>query len=149
MLFRSHALYLFALVRAGSTEAAQWADSPDFAPPIEHRAGLIGALASVVPLSHYSGPGAAKHLGDAAWITPRTVYHAAMLRQAMGCSPVFPAPFATLYASLDSLAAFILANEEPVLRFFRSVEGMEEWELRARFCLSEPATLEEIGRAHV
>jgi hypothetical protein len=74
------------------------------------------------------------------------MHHAAVLRQAMQCSPVYPAPFATLFASRDSLSAFMLAHAPTLGAFFRAVAGMAEWELKANACLDSRAALEGLAR---
>jgi hypothetical protein len=121
-------------------------ESAALLPPILHRAGPIAALIGVVPLSEYCGADAAHHLGDLAWLAPRTMHHAAVLRQAMQVSPVYPAPFATLFASRDSLSAFMLAHAHTLGEFFRSVAGMAEWELKASACLDNRGALEALAR---
>jgi hypothetical protein len=114
--------------------------------PILHRAGPIAALIGMVPLSEYCGAEAAHHLKDLAWLAPRTMQHAAVLRQAMQVSPTYPAPFATLFASRDSLSTFMLAHAHTLGEFFRTVAGMAEWELKASACLDNRAALETLAR---
>lgn len=142
----AQAVYLFALVDGAAAFVANGCDSNPFSQPIVRRAGPIAALISMVPLSDYCGDDAAGHLSDPAWLAPRTMHHAAVLRQAMQCSPVYPAPFATLFASLDGLSAFMRAHAQTLGEFFRTVAGMAEWELRASTCLDNRAALEALTR---
>jgi hypothetical protein len=128
------AVYLYGLID-GAAAGIEPGLAPDLdiageagplSPPVLHRAGPIAALIGMVPLSEYSGPDSAQHLGDLAWLAPRTMQHAAVLRQAMLASPespVYPAPFATLFASRDSLSAFMLAHADTLGEFVRSVAG--------------------------
>ncbi len=140
------AVYLFALVDGAAVFGAAGCDSDPLRQPILHRAGTIAALVSMVPLADYCGALALQHLSDLAWLAPRTLQHAAVLRQAMQCSPVYPAPFATLFASLDSLSAFIRPHEPAIREFFRAVAGMAEWELKASARLDGRAALETLAR---
>ncbi|HVB17032.1 MAG TPA: GvpL/GvpF family gas vesicle protein [Stellaceae bacterium] len=97
------AVYLFALVDGAAADGelalSTGGESDPFSRPLLHRAGPIAALISMVPFADYCGADAARHLGDLPWLAPRTMYHAAVLRQAMQSSPVYPVPFATLFAS--------------------------------------------------
>lgn len=140
------AVYLFALVHGAAACVAAGGASDPFAQPILHRAGPIAALISIVPRSDYCGADAAHHLNDLAWLAPRTLYHAAVLRRAMECSPVYPVPFATLFASRETLSAFMLAHARTLGEFFRAVSGMAEWELRASACLDSRPALEALAR---
>jgi len=144
------AVYLYALIDGAAAGIAPGidiaGDSAPLSPPILHRAGPIAALIGMVPLSEYCGADAAHHLSDLAWLAPRTTHHAAVLRQAMQVSPVYPAPFATLFASRDSLSAFMLAHAHTLAEFFRAVAGKAEWELKATACLDNRAALEALAR---
>ncbi len=146
----AQAIYLYALVDSAAAfiEAGIEAggERDPFIQPILHRAGPIAALISMVPLSDYCGADAARHLSDLAWLAPRTLHHAAVLRRVMKCSPVYPAPFATLFANLDSLSAFMLAHAHTLGEFFGAVAGMVEWELKASACLDSRPALEALAR---
>jgi hypothetical protein len=151
------AVYLYALFD-GASAGIEPGAAPDLdvaggggplSPPILHLAGPIAALIGMVPLSEYSGPDAAQHLGDLAWLAPRTMQHAAVLRRAMQASPaspIYPAPFATLFASRSSLSAFMLAHAQTLGEFFRDLAGMAEWELKASACIDSRAALEALAR---
>jgi hypothetical protein len=144
------AVYLYALIdgAAAFIEPGMAADgeSGPLIQPILHRAGPIAALIGMVPLSEYCGADAARHLSDLAWLAPRTMQHAAVLRQAMQSAPVYPVPFATLFANRDSLSAFMLAHAHTLAEFFRAVAGMAEWELKASARLDNRAALEALAR---
>jgi Gas vesicle synthesis protein GvpL/GvpF len=140
------AIYLFALVDGAATFPAAGDASDRFPQPILHRAGPIAALIGIVPSADYCGADAAHQLNDLAWLAPRTIHHAAVLRRAMEFSPVYPAPFATLFASRDTLSAFMLAHAPTLGAFFRAVDGMAEWELKASACLDSRRALEALAR---
>ena len=141
------AVYLFALIEgAAAPGSAATADGPLPVPTV-HRAGAVAAIVSPVSLAEYCGPEAARHLGAVAWVAPRAVQHAAILRQAMQWSAVFPVPFGTLYASLGSLSAFMRAHQDTLVRFFATVAGKAEWELAASADLTRPDILERVARA--
>jgi hypothetical protein len=148
------AVYLYALIDGAAAGIAPGiasgidiaGESGPLSPPILHRAGPVAALIGMVPLSEYCGADAAHHLSDLAWLAPRTMQHAAVLRQAMRVSPVYPAPFATLFATRNSLSAFMLAHARTLGEFFRAVAGMAEWELKASACLDNRAALEALAR---
>ena len=142
---RALAVYLFALVRGVEAGAPLWSEKDPFPELFIHRAGTIGAVVSMVELADYTGPAASQLLSDVAWVGPRAVYHAGVLRQAMQWSPVFPVPFGTLYASLGSLTELMLAHQQTIGRFFETVDGMEEWELKASAAIDH-AALEAVAR---
>jgi hypothetical protein len=140
------AVYLFALLDGAAEADAADAAGAAFAPPTLYREGSIAALISTVPLSDYCGEDAADRLRDLAWLAPRTLYHAAMLQRAMASSPVYPVPFATLFANLDSLSAFMLAHAPTLLDFFRATAGLAEWELKLSARVDDRPALEAMAR---
>lgn len=140
------ALYLFAFSGDAPALAAGWEASALFARPSLYPVGPIAALITTVPLDEYCGPTAANHLSEVGWLSPRIVYHAAVLRRAMQYAPIYPAPFGTLYSSYDSLTRFMLAHQETIEEFFRAVAGQEEWELKATAAIGSLAALEAQAR---
>ncbi len=110
-----------------------------------HRVGSVVALTSIVPLTDYCGAEAERRLADITWLAPRAHQHATLVEWAMRLSPVFPAPFGTLYLSLDSLTAFMHAHEAKIADFLRTVAGKEEWELRASADLNGHEILEQLA----
>jgi hypothetical protein len=110
-----------------------------------HRVGSVVALTSIVPLTDYCGAEAERRLADITWLAPRVHQHATLVEWAMRSSPVFPAPFGTLYLSLDSLTAFMHAHEAQIADFLRTVAGKEEWELRASADLNGHEILEQLA----
>jgi hypothetical protein len=110
-----------------------------------HRVGSVAALIGIVPLTDYSGAEAEQRLADITWLAPRVRRHAALVEWVMRWSPVFPTPFGTLYASLDSLTAFMHAHEAAIADFLRAVAGKEEWELRATADFNGPEILDRLA----
>jgi len=110
-----------------------------------HQVGSVAALIGIVPLTDYSGAEAEQKLTDIAWLAPRVRRHASLVEWAMQWSSIFPAPFGTLYVSLDSLTAFMNAHEQTIADFLRTVAGKEEWELRSSADLNGPEFLEQLA----
>ncbi len=137
------AVVLFAFIEAGRTIARPSPERVNTDPrPIVHRAGSIAAMVGMVPLADYCGAEAERNLSDVEWLAPRAWRHAAILREAMLESAVFPAPFGTLYASLGSLTAFMAAHEATIARFLQDAAGKEEWGLKATADLGGQDVLE-------
>jgi hypothetical protein len=107
--------------------------------------GSIAALVGIVPLADYCGDDAERHLADVAWLAPRVRHHAELVKWAMRESPVFPAPFGTLYANFENLDAFLRAHETTISGFLREVADKEEWELRAGAEFDSPDALDELA----
>lgn len=110
-----------------------------------HRVGSVAALIGIVPLADYSGAEAELRFADIAWLAPRVRRHAELVEWAMQRSSVFPAPFGTLYTSLDSLSAFMLVHEATIAGFLQAVAGKEEWELRAGARFDSPEILDQLA----
>lgn len=111
-----------------------------------HRVGAVAAIADLVPVADFCGVDAEPHLRDVSWLAPRVRRHAEILAWAMQFSPVFPVPFGTLYASVESLAAFIVSHEATIARFLLDASNKEEWELRAAARLDDPTVLDQLAR---
>lgn len=110
-----------------------------------HKVGSVAALIGIVPLADYSGTEAEARFADIAWLAPRIRRHAELVEWAMQGSSVFPAPFGTLYRSLDSLDAFMQAHEATIAGFLEAVAGKEEWELRAGARFDSPEILDQLA----
>ncbi len=110
-----------------------------------HRFGSIIAFVGVVPIADYSGPKAERRSNDVAWLAPRVRRHAELVAWIAQSSSIFPAPFGTLYASLDNLTAFMRAHEATIAAFLRAVADKEEWELRADVSFDDPDVLDRLA----
>jgi hypothetical protein len=109
------------------------------------RVGSVTALVGLVPLLDYRGADGEGPSGDIAWLAPRARRHAELVAWMAQRSAVFPAPFATLYASLDSLTAFMRTHEATIAAFLRAVADKEEWELRAAAHFDDPGDLDRLA----
>lgn len=136
-----HAVYLFAFADRARIERLP--DGSDLPPPrpFVHAAGTIAAVVATVPIADYSGPFGERNLADLAWLAPRVRDHDLVCRRVMAGSPLFPAPFGTLYQSFASLTAFTMRHEASIAAFLRAVAGTEEWGLTAT---AEPASRETL-----
>ncbi|MGO9773100.1 MAG: GvpL/GvpF family gas vesicle protein [Roseiarcus sp.] len=110
-----------------------------------HRVGSVAALVGIVPITDYCGADAERHLADIAWLAPRVRRHAELVEWMTQWSSVFPAPFGTLYSSLDRLTAFMHAHEATIASFLRAVADKEEWELRAAAQFDDPDILDRLA----
>lgn len=90
----------------------------------------LGAVLSEVPLQEFCGETAEGRLRDLAWLAPRACGHQAILEQVMRQSPVLPARFATLFASLDSLQKFVLEHRDTIAEFFSGLGDKREWAVK-------------------
>ncbi|MBI1867363.1 MAG: GvpL/GvpF family gas vesicle protein [Methylocystis sp.] len=139
------AICLFAFVACvGAREPPPFDEAPEQR-PILHRVGAVTALIGVVPIADYCGADAERRLADVAWLAPRLRRHAELVAWAMRRSPVFPAPFATLYSSLASLTTFMRAHEATISSFLGAVADKEEWELRAVAEFERPDSLDQLA----
>lgn len=110
-----------------------------------HRVGSVAALVGVVPIADYCGADSEPHVSDIARLASRVRGHAELVAWTMQWSSVFPAPFGTLYSSLDSLTAFMQAHEATIAAFLHSVANKEEWELRAVAQFNDPDALDQLA----
>jgi hypothetical protein len=110
-----------------------------------HRVGSINAIICQVPLADFCGPEAERNLEDPAWLLPRIRYHESVVESAMAWSPVFPARFATLFASVASLTDFMRRHETAIARFLEQVTGQQEWTLRLTAALDDLATHDDLA----
>jgi hypothetical protein len=110
-----------------------------------HRARSIIALVGVVPVVDYNGADSERRLRDIAWLAPRVRRHAELVEWMTRWSSVFPAPFGTLYSSLDNLTAFMHAHEATIAAFLRAVADKEEWELRGLAHFDGPDALDQLA----
>lgn len=127
-------------------ELAEALLSPSTGGPLSvHRVGTIGAVICHVAMVEFCGVESERNLADPAWIMPRICHHEAVVERVMVSSPVFPARFATLYRSLDSLTDFMRKHEKAIARFLRQVTGQQEWALSVTVELDDLATLDALA----
>lgn len=147
VLASEDAVCLFAFAQSSGATERRLPDAALERRLILHCVGSVAALIGIVPVTDYCGIDAERRLADIAWLAPRVRRHAALVEWAMQWSSVFPAPFGTLYASLDSLTAFIHAHEATIAGFLSAVAGKEEWELRASAHLDGAEILDQMARS--
>ncbi|MDP2999723.1 MAG: GvpL/GvpF family gas vesicle protein [Bryobacterales bacterium] len=124
------AIYLYCL---GPSERLP----PVAAAGVDERSGVslwfcdeIGALLSEVPLDSFRGEQAEARLQELSWLGPRVCRHEAVIEEAMRHGPVLPARFATLFASADSLRAFVLRHRSAIAEFFSEIGAQQEWAVK-------------------
>ncbi len=110
-----------------------------------HCVKSVAALVGVIPIADYDGADSERRLSDIAWLAPRVRRHAELVAWMAQRSPVFPAPFGTLYSSLDNLTAFMHAHETAIAAFLCAVADKEEWELRAVAHFDDPDALDRLA----
>lgn len=139
------AICLFAFAQRMDAPGPRLPDATIEQRLILHCVGSISALVGVNAIADYHGADAERHLSDIAWLAPRVRRHAELVAWMAQSSSVFPAPFGTLFSSLDSLTAFMLAHEAPIAGFLRAVADKEEWELRAVANFDGPDALDQLA----
>jgi hypothetical protein len=110
-----------------------------------HRVGSIVALIGVVPAADYCGADSEGHFADVAWLAPRVRRHALLVEWAAQWSSIFPAPFGTIYSTLDRLTLFMRMHEATIAAFLSAVANKEEWELRAVTKFDGPDALDQLA----
>ena len=90
----------------------------------------ISAVIGNVRLEDFCGPEADARMGDLAWVGPRAQRHLAVIETVMGCSPVLPARFATVFPSCASLAGAMNFGRPVILEFLERVAGHQEWAVK-------------------
>jgi hypothetical protein len=140
------AVYVYAFADAARIAASPPAADADRS-VVPHRVGHICALISIVSAAAFRGPEAERNLSDPEWIMPRICRHEAIVETTMTVSPVFPAPFATLFVSLDSLSDFMRRHAGAIGDFLRHVTDQEEWSLKITAELDDLASLNDLAAA--
>lgn len=149
-------LFVYGLVDAGAWEdggaalRAGLAATPGVDPPGPPRLltlGRLGVLLSDVPLADFSGPQFAANLESLEWLEPRVRAHAAVIALAFAHQSVLPLRFATLYASVDGLAAALAPRRQTLLQALAATRGQEEWSVR--FCANPEALLAQLAAEQV
>ncbi|MGA2793156.1 MAG: GvpL/GvpF family gas vesicle protein [Roseiarcus sp.] len=145
VLMRETAICLFAFAECADARRPHPPEATIERRLMLHCVGSVAALVGVVPIADYQGADSERHLSDIAWLAPRVRRHAELVAWMTQGSSVFPAPFGTLYSSLDNLTAFMRAHEATIAAFLRTVADKEEWELRAVACFDGPDALDRLA----
>ncbi len=139
------AICLFAFAECADAPRPRLPDATIERRLMLHCVGSVAALVGVVPIADYQGADSERHLSDIAWLAPRVRRHAELVAWMTQGSSVFPAPFGTLYSSLENLTAFMRAHEATISAFLRAVADKEEWELRAVAHFDGPHALDRLA----
>jgi hypothetical protein len=131
------AVYLFCLGRADLLPDVPMTDVSTDTPLLREDVSSISAIFSEVPLEEFSGPEAEMRLTDLAWIGPRAVRHGEVIKHAMDYSPVYPAQFATLFSSTESLRRLVNNNLLKIGEFLDHVLDKEEWAVKIKLSREE------------
>ncbi len=92
--------------------------------------GELDAVFSEVALEEFDGESAEAHLKDLAWLAPRVCRHEAVIEEVMSRSAAFPARFATLFTSLDSLQQSVAEHRQLIAGFFTELGDKQEWAVK-------------------
>lgn len=140
------AVYVYTFADAARIAASLPAADADRS-VVLHCVGHICALISIVSTATFRGPEAERNLSDPEWIMPRICRHEAIVETTMTVSPVFPAPFATLFVSLNSLSDFMRRHGGAIGDFLRQITDQEEWSLKITAELDDLASLNDLAAA--
>lgn len=132
-----NAYYLYCLTYGGRglTTSVIGVDGQHAA--FAHSYGEIGAVLSQVELGEFCGAPAELNLQDLAWLGPRVCRHEAVIEELMRQTPVLPARFATLFASLDTLQLALLEHREAITGFFSQLGDKQEWAVKGLLLRAE------------
>ncbi|MEM5787388.1 MAG: GvpL/GvpF family gas vesicle protein [Syntrophobacteraceae bacterium] len=128
------AIYLFCFAKEGLLPdlSAVEAESPgaDTRLSVFSVAG-VAVVYGFVPLDDFTGTGAEERLSDIDWVGPRAIFHEKVIEGVARHSPVFPAPFGTIYLSEGSLLAYLRTHLGTVSKFLDFVSDKNEWAVKA------------------
>lgn len=121
---QANAYYLYCFAPAGCERVLRHDDV------IAEGWNGITALISEVPREEFCSEEAEARLRDLAWLAPRVSRHEAVVEQVMLESPVFPARFATLFGSMESLHQYVAAHHDAIIEFLKDFGGQHEWAVK-------------------
>ena len=125
----SLAWYAYAVLPGGASPPSVEAILPDAGFELVAAAGMA-ALASQVPRGLFDGDDAANGTGDPEWIGARARAHHAAASAAAAEGACLPLAFGALFASRDSLGAWLNARAAPLAQALTHLAGRSEWTLR-------------------
>jgi Gas vesicle synthesis protein GvpL/GvpF len=90
----------------------------------------LAAVWSPVPVEDFCGPEAEERLRDLTWIGPRVIRHQEVVAGLMRHSPVLPARFGTIFASLANLEKMLQRHHDSIDGFLKRIADQEEWAVK-------------------
>ena len=90
----------------------------------------LAAVWSPVPVEDFCGPEAEERLRDLTWIGPRVIRHQEVVAGLMRHSPVLPARFGTIFASLANLEKVLQRHHDTIAGFLKRITDQEEWAVK-------------------
>ena len=102
----------------------------------------LAAVWSPVPVEDFSGPEAEERLRDLTWIGPRVIRHQEVVAGVMRHSPVLPARFGTIFASLANLEKVLQRHSDTIAGFLERLTDQEEWAVKGM--LDRPGAQEKL-----
>jgi hypothetical protein len=125
-------LYLYCLARL-----ARLPPSPLLGQGLDGRNSLalalfqdLAAVWSPVAVEDFSGAEAEERLRDLTWIGPRVIRHQEVVAGLMRHSPVLPARFGTIFASLANLEKMLQRHHDRIDGFLKRITDQEEWAVK-------------------
>lgn len=141
----NEALYLFGLCRCARSHILEAEGLDETAgPPRIEVFGEIGAVICRVDAGQFTGPESEARLADPAWLLPRLHRHNAVLEGVQRQLPLLPLRFGTLFKTIAGLEHLIMLHRADISRFFKKVEGREEWALKLFY--DRELAAKELGR---
>ncbi len=127
------AVYLFCFARETSLPKIEDLEVETLGakPPLATTAaGGVVAVYGSVPLDDFTGAGAEDRFRDLDWVGPRALFHEKVIEEIARHSPVFPAPFGTIYVTEQSLQDFLLDRLDTISSFLDYVSDKREWAVK-------------------
>ena len=87
----------------------------------------LAVVWSPVPVADFCGPEAEERLRDLTWIGPRAIRHQEVVAGLMRHSPVLPARFGTIFASLANLEKMLQRHHDSIDGFLTRITGQANW----------------------
>lgn len=122
--------YLFCFARSGLVPEVEGTGVDGESPVFLWSCMDVAAVLSGASIGDFCGPAAETRMQDLSWLGPRACRHEEVIERAASHSPVLPAPFGTLFASLDSLEMLVNENHRAISGFLDHVEDSEEWAVK-------------------
>jgi hypothetical protein len=92
--------------------------------------GGVAAVVSSVSPAEFTGASAEAHLTDPAWVVQRALQHERVIEEVMGCSPVLPVRFGTVFSSRRALKTLLADRCAEIAAFLDHVADKEEWAVK-------------------